>query len=138
MSRARSCNMVATALTIAAMRTRRLISAMLLLLQALGLQHLALSSHSFDDAGAAFEHAALASDSHHAEESHFCADTGSAEESAESCPVVASWLTAFHLNTARPSSFVPRTQSSTLEHARLARESVPLLSLAPKSSPPAS
>lgn len=131
--------MVATALTIAtSMRTRRLISAMLLLLQALGLQHLALSSHAFDDAGAAFEHAALATDSHDANESHFCADSGAVEESAETCPVVASWLTVFHLSAARTVSSAPPTQSSTVEQARPALQSVPLLSLAPKSSPPAS
>lgn len=131
--------MVARALTIAtSMRTRRLISAMLLLLQALGLQHLALSSHAFDDAGAAFDHAALASDSHDANESHFCADSGAVEESAESCPVVASWLTAFNLSAARSVTQAPHTQRNTVEHAQPARASVSLLSLAPKSSPPAS
>lgn len=130
--------MVATALTIhSAVRTRRLISAMLLLLQALGLQHLALSSHAFDDDGLAFEHTALATDSH-AEDSHVCADAEPRDESVEACPVVASWLTASHLSPGRTAVRASPERNALVAHPRPARAPVPLLSLAPKSSPPAS
>ncbi|MFT3713492.1 MAG: hypothetical protein QM817_38030 [Archangium sp.] len=120
------------------MRTRRLISATLLLLQAFGLHHLALSAHDFDSSGAAYEHAALINDSHSDEGGHVCADAGVVSESAESCPVVASWLTASRVGSVRVALRAPSLLVETSEVARVASPPVALLSLAPKSSPPAS
>lgn len=118
------------------MRTRRLISATLLLLQAFGLHHLALATHDFDDTGAAYEHAALASDSHADEGGHVCADVG-VVENTESCPVVASWLTASNVVAPRVVSSAPALSSSHGISLCCGSSPVAPLSVAPKSSPPA-
>jgi hypothetical protein len=117
---------------------RRLISAWLLVLQALCLQHVALTSHALDDAGVAFEGDALATDSHRSESGHVCADAAPSPEAAE-CAVLASLLTAATpLRPAVEQVTELRGRPAPPAPVSPSAPGVPLLALAPKASPPRS
>lgn len=120
------------------MRSVRLISAVLLLVQGLTLVHLAEATHSFDELGGVFEHETLAQDSHDDEQGHVCADASVASNGAQGCPVLGAWRAATQtpaqtsFTLPRTSCFVPRVTDAA-SHAAVA----PLV-VAPKASPPVS
>lgn len=127
---------VAGVATTRGVRTRRLISASLLLVQAFVFHHAALSAHVVDSTGLAFEAAALASDSHEGD-SHLCADLATVEGEEQACPVLAAVSAAAVLVPPSTPVEAARSLHSLELQAHAAAPPLTQLCLAPKSSPPA-
>lgn len=116
---------------------RAAISAVLLLVQVLGLGHLAFAEHALGAGGAVVEAAPLAADAHDEAGDHLCAaETQVSSDGPEDCVVLAGWST--------PSLVAPVAQGVALRHAaqpdvRSAAQvevQLEVLARAPKGSPP--
>ncbi|MDP2269582.1 MAG: hypothetical protein Q8N23_10855 [Archangium sp.] len=117
--------------------SRASVSALLLVVQVLGLGHLALSEHSLGEGGEVVDAVALHADAHSEDTAHLCG-TGDATlpDDAETCAVFATWRSSSVVD--RPSSFTLPAGSPRLEVSSFSVDAVQFdaLSRAPKASPP--
>lgn len=120
------------------MRTRSFISAMMLLVQVLGLGHLALAAHTVSNTGTVVDAAELSAEAHSHSAEHLCAGDVSvhAQNAGDECVVVASFKTA-SLTVAPFAArvdVVPHTQQATATERT--QPTLAVLFVAPKGSPP--
>lgn len=118
------------------MRTLKLISLSLLLVQGFALQHQLTSDHAFDDTGAAFERDSLAADSHDAD-SHVCADIIETGDESLGCTVFTAWKHGLSVERAQLSLGLVAHPTSSVPAPRAESKPLATLHLAPKASPPA-
>lgn len=121
------------------LQLRAFVSALLLLVQVLGLGHVALDRHTVSDTGSIVDVVPVATETHEGDEDHLC--TGDLELHAETpteCLVIAGWSSPTVLSK-------PLALSSTHELALVgissevrAAAQLDALSRAPKASPPLS
>jgi hypothetical protein len=118
--------------------SRALISALLLLVQVLGLGHLALAAHTVTNTGSIVDAAELSAEAHSHPAEHLCAGdvTPHAQNAGDECTVVAAFKTA-----ATTASLVeaPALRTSTTTEPTASTRVEPtfaLLFVAPKASPP--
>lgn len=119
-------------------QARVFISALLLVLQVLGLGHVALARHELSQSGALVDVEPLLVDTHEETQSHFCGDEVAIHADAPGdCLVVATWTSPQLLSPV--AVVLPRSlTSSTAAPARARFVAPPLevLARAPKASPP--
>jgi len=119
-------------------RTRSLISALLLLVQVLGLAHLAFAAHTVDGTGSVVDAVELSSEEHQHPSDHLCAGDLNvhALHAADECVVAATWKTAGVLEVV----VVPDAPLDTVVRPRVAfievDSGLAALARAPKASPP--
>jgi hypothetical protein len=119
-------------------RTWSLISALLLLVQVLGLAHLAFAAHTVDGTGSVVDAVELSSEEHQHPSDHLCAGDVNvhALHAADECLVAATWKTAGVLEVV----VVPDAPLDTVVRPRVAFIEVDFglaaLARAPKASPP--
>jgi hypothetical protein len=119
-------------------RTRSLISALLLLVQVLGLAHLAFAAHTVDGTGSVVDAVELSSEEHQHPSDHLCAGDLNvhALHAADECVVAATWKTAGVLEVV----VVPGSELVPLEPGSVVLAEVDsglaALARAPKASPP--
>ncbi len=118
-------------------QARALVSALLLLVQVLGLGHVALGRHVLSDSGALVDVAPLAAEAHDDLREHLCAgDVAIHADAPEDCLVVASWSSP-SLVTQSPVPREARGSSTTgLAGRWFVEVQLDALSRAPKASPP--
>jgi hypothetical protein len=120
-------------------RTRSFISAMMLLVQVLGLGHLALAAHTVSNTGTVVDAAELSAEAHSHPAEHLCAGDVNvhAQNAGDECVVVASFKTA-NLTVTPFTAWLdvapdPQQPSFTNERREPA---LAVLFVAPKASPP--
>ena len=117
---------------------RAFASALLLLVQVLGLGHVALGRHVLSDSGALVDVAPLAAEAHDDFREHLCAgDVTIHADAPDDCLVVASWSSP---SLVTPSSLVlrhaGRSRAPQLAGRSFVEAQLDALSRAPKASPP--
>ncbi len=120
------------------MSSRGLISALLLLVQLLGLGHVALSSHAVNAEGAVIEREELTREAHARSAEHLCDTAVHVRAPGDDCPVVASWSAPGLLVPAHRRSRVTVAAGQVGLAAAEAGAPLELLFVAPKASPPPS
>lgn len=116
---------------------RAYVSALLLVLQVLGLGHVALARHTVSETGALVDVQPLLVDSHEETESHVCADEVEIHADAPGdCLVAATWSAPLVL---APSPVVRRLANAAVRAPAQSVHAAPpldVLAVAPKASPP--
>lgn len=128
----------------AALRQFRVfVAALLLVAQALGLEHLVFAEHSFDGAGAIVEvgspHRQVHGHAQTIDEAHFCENIVSSHaDKLHVCMVVAAWAAASTLSEREDgvATRVRGRQAIGLARASVMAKQFDALSRAPKCSPP--
>ncbi len=114
-----------------------MVSALLLVLQVLGLGHVALARHTLSETGSVVDVAPLTAEAHDDEEGHLCAgDVAIHADTPDDCLVVAGFAAPSLLASVVS---LGRTQTplvSGLSTPRLVAVQLDALSRAPKASPP--
>lgn len=121
------------------LQLRAFISALLLVVQVVGLGHVALTRHTVSDTGAIVDVVPLATETHEGDEDHFCA--GDAELHAEApgdCLVIASWSSPSVLSEPLAFRSTPHLALAGIAGEAQAAPQLDALSRAPKASPPQS
>jgi hypothetical protein len=116
---------------------RALISGLLLLVQVLGLGHVALAKHTLSESGAFVDVAPLLTERHQDRGSHVCADDVAVHADApDECVVLAQWRARSVPVAALALGAVPESGSRVLPALLEVAVQVDVLSRAPKASPP--
>jgi hypothetical protein len=121
------------------LQLRAFISALLLLVQVVGLGHVALTRHTVSDTGSIVDVVPLATETHDADEDHLCAgDLELHADAPSDCLVIALWSSPTIVSESASLSW--SHQLALVGIAREARAAWQLdaLSRAPKASPPQS
>lgn len=110
---------------------------MLLLVQVLGLGHVALARHTLSDSGAVVDTAGLATELHQDRGGHLCSDVVAVhEDGLDDCVVLAQWRAA---SMSSPAMVVQPPQSAlsgAISSSSFVGVQLDVLSRAPKASPP--
>jgi len=120
---------------------RAVVSALLLLVQALGLGHLALAEHTVGEAGAqlevALEGASGTAEVHSESAPHVCASDGVVHDDAPlACMVVAAWTAPSATTPRALLGVAARADAGCVTSASVVPPQFDALSRAPKASPP--
>lgn len=119
--------------------SRAFVAALLLLVQGMGLLHLAVETHTLGQDGAIHDIPSLLADAHDSTDPHLCApeEDGHVAPMSTGCAVVASWRAAAELPTLSTLTVTLHSAQSPAAPlvAYIAQQDV--LSRAPKLSPPA-
>jgi hypothetical protein len=116
---------------------RAFVSTLLLVLQVLGLGHVALARHTVSESGALVDVQPLLIDSHDETESHVCAHEVEIHADAPGdCLVVATWTSPLLLTPSLPLHHVLDVAAGPALAAVTAEPPLDLLAVAPKASPP--
>lgn len=121
-------------------QTRACIAALLLVLQVLGLGHVALARHEVSETGAIVDVQPVLFDSHADDEDHLCADDVAIHADAQGdCLVLVNWASP-RVEGPVASAVVARLELETARPLRAPMVSSPreVLARAPKGSPPRS
>jgi hypothetical protein len=118
---------------------RAIISALLLLVQVLGLAHVALDRHTVSGTGAIVDVVPLATETHEADEDHLCAgDLAIHAEAPRECLVIAVWSSPSVVTEPVALSSTAQLTPSGIPSASSAAPQFDALTRAPKASPPQS
>lgn len=116
---------------------RAFVSTLLLVLQVLGLGHVALARHTVSESGALVDVQPLLIDSHDETESHVCAHEVEIHADAPSdCLVVATWTSPLLLTPSLSLHHAPDVAPGQSLAAVTAEPPLEPLAVAPKASPP--
>lgn len=116
---------------------RAFISALLLLVQVLGLGHVALARHTLSENGSVVDVAPLAAEAHEEDEEHLCeGDVAIHADAPDDCLVLAGWSAA---SLVTPPAAIRRAQQPVVrapKNTSFVAVQLDALSRAPKASPP--
>lgn len=116
---------------------RAIISALLLLVQVLGLGHVALARHTLSENGAVIDVVPLATETHDEEEGHLCAgDVAIHADAPADCVVLAGFAAPSLVTPALALHRWPESIDSSLRSPSFVAVQLDVLSRAPKNSPP--
>jgi hypothetical protein len=116
---------------------RAFISALLLLVQVLGLGHVALARHTLSANGGLVDAMPLASEQHDDQDGHLCAgDVTIHADAPDDCLVLAGWSSPSLLTAAVSFRHGPAELISGIRSASFVAVQLDALSRAPKASPP--
>ena len=116
---------------------RPAVSAFLLLVQALGLGHVALAKHTLSDSGAVVEVTPLLSEKHEGRSEHLCAaEPATRAEGPDDCLVLSGFRAPSLLAAAVAIRLERETQTCRLTSTADCVMQLDVLSRAPKASPP--
>ncbi len=121
------------------LQLRAIISTLLLVVQVLGLGHVALGRHTVSDTGSIVDVVPLATETHEADEDHLC--SGDLELHAEAptdCGVIAYWSSPTIVSEAAALSWTHQLALVGIAREARAVAQLDALSRAPKASPPLS
>lgn len=119
--------------------SRAFVAALLLLVQGLGLAHLAVETHTVGRDGAMHDVAQLLADTHDSNDPHLCApeEDGHLAPGSTGCAVLASWRAALEAPASSPLHPGGASQPAPVTPHRTPAAQQDVLSRAPKLSPPA-
>lgn len=116
---------------------RAFISALLLLVQVLGLGHVALARHTINENGAVVDVEPLLLETHDEEAGHLCAgDVGIHADAPDHCLVLAGFAAPSLVPLAVALPHTPQALFTGLHSSSFSFEQLDALSRAPKASPP--
>lgn len=115
---------------------RVVLAALLLLLQALGLGHLAFAPHTLGERGELVDVAAQAGEVHHEQRSHLCSGDATVRADAHDCLVVAGWSTPSLLGSRGGVRLALRPAAPGFATSSVVTVPIDALTRAPKASPP--
>lgn len=116
---------------------RAIISALLLLVQVLGLGHVALDRHTLSEDGTVVDAMPLVTESHAEDEGHLCAgDVALHADAPDDCAVLAALLAPSLLTKANALGPAPEVRARGISSPSYVEVQLDVLSLAPKASPP--
>lgn len=116
---------------------RAFVAALLLVVQVLGLGHVALARHTVSETGAIIDVTPLATETHDGDEDHLCAgDVELHADAPADCTVVASWSAASLLAPPLSLRHTPGASVGGITSLPLVAAQLDALSRAPKASPP--
>jgi hypothetical protein len=124
---------------VSTLQLRAFISALLLLVQVLGLAHVAFDRHTVSETGAIVDVVPLATETHEGDEDHLCAgDVAIHAEAPADCLVIAGWSAPSLLTEATSLSWSHQLAVVGISSEARAAPQLDALSRAPKASPPLS
>ena len=116
---------------------RAFISALLLLVQVLGLGHVALARHTLSENGSLVDVAPLASEQHDDQDGHLCAgDVVIHADGPDDCLVLAGWSSPSLLTSPAVLSRATASLAREIRSSSFIAVQLDVLSRAPKASPP--
>ena len=119
------------------LQPRAMVSALLLVLQVLGLGHVALARHTLSENGSVVDVLPLTTETHEDEEGHLCAgDVAIHADAPDDCLVVAGFAAPSLLASAASLGRTNAPHVSGISTPQLVAVQLDALSRAPKASPP--
>lgn len=119
------------------LQPRAMVSALLLVLQVLGLGHVALARHALSENGSVVDVAPLTAEAHQGDEGHLCAgDVAIHADAPDDCLVLAGFAAPSLLGSAVSLGRTQHPLVSSIRTAQLVAVQLDALSRAPKASPP--
>lgn len=116
---------------------RAFVAGLLLVVQVLGLGHVALARHTVSESGAIIDVAPLATETHEGDDDHLCAgDVAIHADAPDDCLVVATWSAASLVAPQVSLRHTPDVFVGGITSPPLVAAQLDALSRAPKSSPP--